>query len=60
MGRKTQSKITLEMLETVCTLCQARIHPSEILMTGADSMRCPKCGKDFAPEAKGNWSQLGK
>jgi predicted RNA-binding Zn-ribbon protein involved in translation (DUF1610 family) len=47
-------------LSTKCTACGYAIQPNEIMHTGWDTMRCPKCGKDFIPEPKGKkWSQLG-
>jgi predicted RNA-binding Zn-ribbon protein involved in translation (DUF1610 family) len=58
MARKSRYNVTLEMLETVCTLCQYRIHPRDLLRTGEHTIRCPQCGEDFVPEAKGNWTQL--
>lgn len=45
-------------LSTKCTACGYAIPPNEILRTGWETMRCPKCGVDFTvPEGK--WSQLG-
>jgi Zn finger protein HypA/HybF involved in hydrogenase expression len=59
MARKSRYNITVESLSTQCTKCQYLISPNEQLRTGAETMRCPKCGENFVPEAKGKWSQLG-
>jgi hypothetical protein len=38
---------------TKCTICEYAIPPIEIVRTGTDLVRCPKCGKDFVPQRKG-------
>lgn len=38
---------------TKCTECGYAIPPMEIVRSATDRVRCPKCGKDFAPERKG-------
>ena len=38
---------------TKCTECGYAIPPPEVLRTKVDLVRCPKCGKEFAPQPKG-------
>jgi hypothetical protein len=40
-------------LSTKCTACGFAVQPKEVAMTSWETMCCPKCGVDFAPEPKG-------
>jgi predicted RNA-binding Zn-ribbon protein involved in translation (DUF1610 family) len=57
--RKSRNTVTAADLATTCTACQYPIPPAEIVHVDSDHLRCPKCGAQFIPIRKGNWSQLG-
>jgi hypothetical protein len=53
------SKAPVYDLTTNCTACGYAIPPKELVHTGWETTRCPKCGVDLIPVPKGKWSQLG-
>jgi hypothetical protein len=52
-GRPVTRRVNLEKvlrsLSITCPFCGYAILPAEIRRTGFETMRCPKCEKDFDP-----------